>query len=217
MLEKLEFDELLNNYKADPFEYIDILAIHTGVVTFEVNDGDVVQAPSGEWKQAPGTGLYTINRERNPKLISSKKSGTIAEMRKELDGHFVESGEKLMTIKHPLKKKDIIENILKEVLSLFVAPESAQYFFSLNIQSRMHKDGERGVVVEHGEEILTMSLMKRDTPVHYDGEPGVIHSVYFKPGISVDQGEPLLGICAQDKLHLIEKIVTRVKADWDSN
>ena len=47
----------------------------------------------------------------------------------EFDGQFVEAGEKLMTIKHPLKKKEIIENILKEVLFLFPAPETAKYFF----------------------------------------------------------------------------------------
>ena len=59
-----------------------------------------------------------------------------------------------------------------------------------------------------------MSLMKRDTPVYYTGEPGIIHSVYFKPGMSVDQGEPLLGVCPPDKLPLIETIITRVKAEW---
>ena len=121
-----------------------------------------------------------------------------------------------MTIKHPLKKKEIIENILKDVLSLFPAPESAKYFFAMDIQSRIDKKGARAVTIEPGEEILTMSLMKRDTPVYYKGERGVIHSVYFKPGVSVGQGEPLLGICAPEKLPLIHKIITRVKAEWDS-
>ena len=61
-----------------------------------------------------------------------------------------------------------------------------------------------------------MSLMKRDTPVYYSGEEGVIHSVYFKSGISIDQGEPLIGICSREKLPLIQKVITRVKAEWDS-
>ena len=60
-----------------------------------------------------------------------------------------------------------------------------------------------------------MSLMKRDTPIYYTGEAGVIHSIYFTPGLSVDQGQPLIGICASDKLPLIQKVITRVKADWD--
>jgi hypothetical protein len=60
-----------------------------------------------------------------------------------------------------------------------------------------------------------MSLMKRDTPIYYTGEPGIIHSVYFKPGVSVNQGEPLIGVCAKEKLPLIQKIITHVKAEWD--
>jgi hypothetical protein len=45
----------------------------------------------------------------------------------------------------------------------------------------------------------------------------VIHSIYFKQGVSVAQGEPLIGICAPEKLSLIQKIITRVKADWDTD
>ena len=141
----------------------------------------------------------------------------MAQINTEFDGQFVEAGEKLMTIKHPLKKKEIIENILKEVLFLFPAPETAKYFFAMDIQSRIEKKGARAVTIESGEEILTMSLMKRDTPVYYKGQRGVVHSIYFNPGVSVAQGEPLLGICAPEKLPLIQKIITRVKADWDTD
>jgi hypothetical protein len=59
-----------------------------------------------------------------------------------------------------------------------------------------------------------MSLMKRDTPLYYNGEEGLIHSVYFKQGVSVNQGEPLIGVCARDKMPLIQKIITHVKAEW---
>ncbi len=214
MTNEIDFDELLTKYKADPFDYVDILAVHTGQVAFKVVEGEEVNAVSGEWSHIPGTGLYEINRERNPKIISAKTNGTIAEINSELDGQFVEAGEKLMTIKHPLKKKEIIENILKEVLSLFVAPETAKFFFAMDIQSRIDKKGARALTIDQGDELLIMSLMKRDTPIYYKGERGVIHSVYFKPGISVAQGEPLLGICAPEKLPLIQKIITRVKADW---
>ena len=122
-----------------------------------------------------------------------------------------------MTIRHPLKKKEIIERILQEVLIIFPAPERAKYFFALDVQSRIEKKGAREVSVKNGDEIIIMSLMKRDTPVYYTGEPGVIHSVYFQPGVSVDQGAPLIGVCPIDKLPLIEKIITRVKADWDKS
>lgn len=216
MAKEIDFDEVLGKYRSDPFEYIDVCAVHTGRVQFMVFEGNDVNAPTGEWQQIPGTALYEITREGNPKLIAAHTNGTIAEIRTELDGQFVEAGERLMTIKHPLKKKEIIEGILKEVLSLFLAPESAKFFFSLDVQSRIDKKGARAVTIEPGDEIITMSLMKRDTPVFYSGERGVIHSIYFKPGISVRQGEPLIGICSPEKLPLIQKIITRVKADWDA-
>ena len=217
MSNEIDFDELLGKYKSDPFDYVDVCAIHTGVVSFKVIEGADVDAPSGEWKQVPGTALYEINRERNPKIIHARTNGNIAQVMTELDGQFVEAGEKLMTIKHPLKKKEIIENILKEVLSVFPAPETAKYFFSMDIQSRIEKKGARAITIEPGNEIITMSLMKRDTPVYYDGDRGVIHSVYFKPGVSVAQGDPLIGVCAPDKLPIIQKIITKVKADWDND
>jgi acetyl/propionyl-CoA carboxylase alpha subunit len=217
MSNEIDFDELLSKYKSDPYDYVDVLAVHTGKVSFKVVEGEEVNATSGEWLQIPGTRLYEINRERNPKIITAQTNGTVEQINTGFDGQFVEAGEKLMTIKHPLKKKEIIENILKEVLLLFPAPESAKYFFALDIQSRIEKKGVREVTIEPGEEILTMSLMKRDTPVYYNGERGVIHSIYFKQGVSVAQGEPLIGICAPEKLSLIQKIITRVKADWDSD
>lgn len=217
MSNEIDFDELLAKYHSDPFDYVDILAVHTGVVSFKVKEGDEVDAPSGQWLQIPGTVLYEINRERNPKKIAAHTNGIVSDVRTEIGGKFVEAGEKLLTIKHPLKKKEIIENILKEVLDLFPAPETAKYYFSMDIQSRIDKKEEKSVVIEPGEEIITMSLMKRDTPICYTGERGVIQSVYFKPGVSVPQGEPLIGVCSIEKLPLIQKIITRVKADWDSH
>ncbi|MBU1566321.1 MAG: hypothetical protein KJ630_11945 [Proteobacteria bacterium] len=216
MSNELDFEELLSTYKSDPFGYVDIFSVHTGRVSFKVGVNQQVASASGEWLQVPGSALYEINRERNPRIVNAPVAGIVAHINTELDGQFVEAGVKLMTIKHPLKKKEIIENILRDVLSLFQAPESAKYFFAMDIQSRIDKKGAREVTIEPGEEILTMSLMKRDTPVYYNGERGVIHSIYFKPGVSVGQGEPLFGVCALEKLPLIQKIITRVKAEWDS-
>lgn len=213
--QEIHFDEILSRYRSDPFNYVDIHAVHTGRVRFLVEEGEEVEGPGGEWKHIPGTGLYEINRENNTKKLSSQTNGIVASLKKELEGEFVEAGEKLMTIKHPLKKKEIIESILQEVLYLFPAPERARYYFSLDIQSRIDQKGARSVTIKPGDEILTMSLMKRDTPVFYDGEAGIIHSIYFKPGDSVDQGAPLIGVCAENKLPLIQKIITRVKAEWE--
>ena len=73
---------------------------------------------------------------------------------------------------------------------------------------------KKAVFIKPGEEIITMSLMKRDTAIYYTGEEGIIHSVYFKPGESINQGDPLIGVCAKEKLPLIQKIITHVKAEW---
>ena len=216
MSNEIDFDEILAKYRSDPYNYIQVRAPHTGVINYQVDKGQAVDAPSGEWLHIPGTMLLEITRENNRKPLCSPISGIVSELKAELDGCFVEAGEALMTIRYPLKKKDIIEKILKEVLSLFRAPETAKYFFALDIQSRIEKKGARSVTIKPGEEILTMSLMKRDTPVYYAGEEGVIHSVYFVPGVSVDQGEPLIGVCGADKLPLIQKVITRVKAEWDN-
>ncbi len=215
MSQKIHFDEIISRYRSDPYDYVDMYALHTGKVRFLVEDQAEVRGPSGEWKHIPGTPLYEITRERNTKVITSRTNGTVASINWDVDSTFVEAGEKLLTIRHPLKKKEIIEAILQEVLFLFPAPERARYYFSMDIQSRIERKGARSVFVKPGDEIITMSLMKRDTPVYYTGEPGIIHSIYFKPGDSIDQGVPLIGVCAEEKLPLVQKIITRVKADWE--
>ena len=211
----IHFDEVISRYRSDPYDYVDMHAVHAGVVRFLVENEAEVQGVSGEWKHVPGSPLYEITRERNPKVITSKTNGTVSYINTEANGEFVESGTKLMTIRHPLKKKEIIESILQEVLYLFAAPERARYYFSLDIQSRIDLKGARSIFIKPGDEIITMSLMKRDTPVLYRGAPGILHSVYFKPGDSLDQGTPLIGICPEDKLAVVQKIITRVKAEWE--
>jgi hypothetical protein len=213
--QEIHFDEIISRYRSDPYDYVDMHAIHTGVVRFLIDENDEVDGVSGDWNHILGTALYEINRERNPKKVTSKTNGIVDSISRELDGKFVEAGEKLLTIRHPLKKKEIIESILQEVLFLFEAPERARYYFAMDIQARIEQKGARSVFIQPGDEIITMSLMKRDTPVYYTGDPGIIHSVYFKPGDSVDIGQPLIGVCAEDKLPLVQKIITRVKAEWE--
>jgi len=215
MQEDIDFDEILSKYRSDPFEYVDIHSVHTGRIRFHVSSASKVEGPSGEWRQIRGTTLYVLNRERNQKPFYSNTNGEVSFIRDDLEGRFVEAGEKIITIKHPLKKREIIDGILKKVLFNFNAPERAKYFFSMDIQSRIDKYGHKEVLIKPGDELFTMSLMKRESPVIYNGEAGIIHSVYFRPGESLDQGEPLVGICPKDRLPLIQKIITRVKAEWE--
>ena len=211
----IDFDAILSQYRSDPYHYMDVCTMHTGRLRFKLQEGDQVEGPSGKWHHLPGTMLYELERERNPKKFFSVTNGEVSMVRRELEGQFIEAGERILTIKHPLKKREIIESILRQVLTPFTAPEKAKYFFSLELQSKIDKYGQREVAIRPGDEILTMSLMKRDTPIYYKGEPGIIHSVYFKPGVSVEQGEPLIGICPEDRLPYIQKIITRVKAEWE--
>ncbi len=215
MEQDIDFDEILTKYRSDPYSYVDMHTIHTGRIRFKVHNGDVVEGVSGQWNHVPGTLLYVLERERNPKQVHCATNGVISALRDDLEGLFVEAGEKIMVIKHPLKKREIIDGILRKVLFQFRAPERAKYFFSLELQARIDKYGQRGVSIKPGDEILTMSLMKRDIPVYYAGEPGIIHSVYFKPGVSTELDEPLIGICAEERLPYIQKIITRVKAEWE--
>lgn len=215
MEQHIDFDEILRQYRADPYDYVDVCTMHTGRIRFKVREDSVVEGASGKWRHIPGTLLYELHRERNPKPVHSTTNGVVSEIRSELEGNFVEAGEKVLTIRHPLSKREIIENILRQVLLPFKAPQRAKYFFSLDMQAKIEKYGQRAVSIKSGDEILTMSLMKRDTPVYYTGEPGIIHTVYFKPGISVEQGDPLIGICPEEKLPLIQKIINRVKAEWE--
>jgi hypothetical protein len=215
MQAEIDYDAILSDYRSDPYDYVDVYSPHTGKVNFAVEKNAAVDGPSGKWHHIPGSLLYKITRERNPKEIHSHTNGVVSFIRSELEGDFVEAGEKLLTIKHPLRKREIIEGILQKVLYLFRAPEKAKYFFALDIQTRLEKHGDRGVSIETGEEIITMSLMKRDTPVYYDGAPGIIQSIYLRPGATVEQGEPLIGVCAPEQLPLIQQIITHVKAEWE--
>lgn len=211
----IHFDEIFSKYRSDPYNYVEMYSIHAGIIRFLVKKEDQVLGVSGEWNHVPGTPLYEITRERNPKVVTAKTNGTVSYLAREFEGQFVEAGTRLMTIRHPLKKKEVIEAILQEVLFLFFAPERARYFFSMEVQARIDQKGIRSVFINSGDEIITMSLMKRDTPVYYDGEAGVLHSVYFNPGDSVDDGAALIGVCPEARVAVVQKIISRVKAEWE--
>jgi len=122
------FDDILNKYRADPYDYIDVFTAHTGRIRFKIKDNEPVVGSSGEWRHIPGSLLYELTRERNLKNIYSSINGVVSFLESRFEGQFVEAGEKVMTIRHPLKKREIIDSILRHVLSIFEAPERAKYF-----------------------------------------------------------------------------------------
>ena len=211
----INYESILARFREDPYTYMDINTMHTGQIRFKVAEGDQVEGVSGKFRHIPGTLLCELIRERNVKPITCETRGEVSFVASDLEGQFVEAGTRVMTIRHPLKKREVIEEILRQVLVPFPAPEKAKYYFAVDIQNRIEKFGQRGVTINPGDEFFIMSLMKRDTPVYYDGEAGIIHSVYFSPGESVAQGNPLVGICPPATLPLVEKIITRVKAEWE--
>ncbi len=198
--DEIDYEHILREYRSDPYGYVDIFSSHTGQIRFHVRLDDKVEGTTGKWHHIPGTQLFTFagngttSRYIPPPTGLSPLSGTIWK------ASLSRLAKRSITIKHPLKKREIIEQILRQVLLPFPAPERAEYFFSMEIQARIEKFGQRSVSIKPGDELFTMSLMKRDTPSLLPGPPGIIHSVYFQPGISVSQGDPLIGICPPDKM-----------------
>ena len=48
MTQEIDYNEIINQYRSDPFDYVDILTPHTGKVRFRVRKDDPVEAPGGE-------------------------------------------------------------------------------------------------------------------------------------------------------------------------
>ena len=212
----LNIKELLDKVKASPYREIVVHAPHTGVVEFaSLNKGDMVYGRSGDYKEKPGTLLATLTREKNKKPITAPEKGEVESIRTELEGTFVEAGEPLATIKHFMTRKEVIELILQEALYLFRAPERAKYYFVPEVDQKLKVSGKRSVKVVEGMELMIVSRMKRETPLAYSGPDGIIYSVYFGRGDNVDAGEPLLGVCPEDQLTVIQDVVARIQSEWE--
>jgi len=211
----INLNDLLRQYRSHPYEDYRVETPHTGVISFKVSEGQEVVGPSGKWLQKPGTLLFLLERERNEKRIAATCSGTVAELRSDLDGKFIEAGQHVLSIRHKLGRDEIIDRILTQVLSLFTAPQRARYFMAPEVAAKLEKQPKGGVAINPGDEVLIMSLMKRDTITVYDGIPGVIYKVYFKSGDMVEQGAPLLGICPPEKLPYVEKVIQRIRTEWE--
>ena len=212
----LDIKQFLDDIKASPYEIIEVKAPHTGVVEFAaLRPGDKVTGVSGSFKEKPGTLLAHLTREKNRKPICAPERGEVVDLRTDLEGKFVEAGDTLLTLRHYLSKKEVIELILKKALHLFVAPERAKYYFIPEIDQKLKVSGKRSVKVREGMELFIVSRMKRETPLAYSGPEGLIYSVYFHRGDNVDAGQALIGVCPEDQLTLIQDMVTKVQSDWE--
>ncbi|AGW15124.1 hypothetical protein [Megalodesulfovibrio gigas] len=211
----LDVTALLEEIKASPFEEVDILAPHTGVVSFpDIAPGAKVHGPRGTWKEVPGTTLATLERERNPKPIVAPQTGDLVWLATDMAGTFVEAGTPIARIRHYLSKEEVQQIILKQALHLFRAPDRAKYYFTPEVDLKIKASGPRSVTVYEGLELFIMSRMKREAPVSYQGPEGVIYAVYFQHNQNVDAGEPLVGVCPPEQLTLIEDVVVRVQTEW---
>ena len=212
---KVDIAALLEEIKSSPYRDIDVLAPHTGIVTFsELKPGDKVHGPLGQWHEKPGTQIAVIERERNPKPINAPERGEIRLMNRELEGKFVEAGTTLAVIRHPLLRSEVERIILQKALHLFRAPERAKYYFTPEVDKKIRAADARSVLVRDGMELFIMSRMKREAPLAYTGPEGVIYAVYFTYNENMDAGAPLIGVCPLDHLATIQEVIARVRTDW---
>ena len=211
----INISELLEEIKASPYREITVRTPHTGRVTFAgLQPGQEVLGPQGQWKERPGTLLATLERERNPKPIYATEKGIIDSIHSDLEGQFVEAGTPLMVIRHMLTKEEVEYLILKKTLHLFLAPERAKYYFTPEVDKKIRAADAHSVMVRDGMELMIMSRMKREVPLHYSGPEGVIYAVYFKYNENIDAGAPLIGVCPQDQLPAIQDVIMRVRTEW---
>ena len=212
----LDVSRLLETIKASPYEEMVISSPHTGVVKLaDIKEGDKVSGPGGAWKEKPGALLASIVRERNTRPITSAQKGVISDIRRDLENCFVEAGTPLLTLRHFLSKDEVLQIILRQALHLFLAPERAKYYFTPAVDLKVKVSGSTSVTVAEGMELFIMSRMKRETPLYYLGPEGVIYAVYLVHNQNMEAGQPLIGVCPQDRLREIEEVVLRVQTEWE--
>lgn len=216
---KLEFENLnllLQKIKANPYKIIKITTPHTGYIReFKVREGDEVKGPSGKWLERPGTPLFVLEREKNLKIITAPINGIVQNLRTELIDKFVEAEETVLEIKHPLSQQEIISEVLISALYIVRAPETARYILSPSISARLEKEGLKNIKIKKGDELLIMTFMKRETPIYFTEEGTyVLYHIYFKPFQLIERDNPLIGLCLEEKLPYLEKIIARIKEEW---
>lgn len=212
----LNISSLLEEIKQTPFDEVEITSPWSGILTFaDMEEGTNVSGPSGTWQEVPGTLLATVERERNPKPVRAPEKGRIKNIRRELDGAFIEAGTPLVTLQHFLTKQEVIQIILKKALYLFNAPERAKYYFAPDVDKQIKTHGHRSIKVTDGMDLFIMSRMKREAALNYTGPEGLIYSVYFSYNENISAGEPLIGVCPEELVPIVEDVVARVQAEWE--
>lgn len=206
----LNIKDFLEEIQASPYREVKVVAPHTGMVELAgIKKGDKVDGPEGK-----ASVLAYLTRERNKKPITAPEKGEIVEVFVGGGNKFVQAGEVLIRIRHYLTKEDVIEIILQKALNLFYAPEKAKYYFTPEVDVKIKASGAMKVRVKDGMELFIASRMKRETPLAYTGPEGLIYAVYFQHGESVDAGGPLIGVCPEDQLSVVQDVVSRVKTEW---
>ncbi|MBQ4132375.1 MAG: biotin attachment protein [Desulfovibrionaceae bacterium] len=212
----LDISKLLEEIKQTPFDEVEIISPWCGRVSCaDINEDDPVSGPCGSWLEIPGTLLASVEREHNPKPVRAPEKGRIKLIRKELEGQFIEAGTPLVTLKHFLTKQEVIQIILRQALHLFNAPERAKYYFVPEVDMKIRTAGHRSVRVNDGMDLFIMSRMKREVTLPYSGPEGLIYSVYFSHNENVGAGDPLIGVCPEELMPIVEDVVARVQAEWE--
>jgi hypothetical protein len=207
---------ILEELKASPYEEVEVLAPHAGVVEFKVaGKGAKVLPPSGTWKEKPGTLMATITRERNPRPINCSRKGEVQRVHDEINGKFVEAGTPLLTLRHFFTKDEVTQLILKKVLFLFMAPERAKYYFAPEVDKKVKVSGCQTIKVKDGMDLFIVSRMKREKPLAYAGPEGIIYAVYFSHESNVDAGQPLISVCPENQMDVVRDVINRVQSDWE--
>lgn len=212
----LQLTQILQRFKANPYKIYPVFTPHTGkIIEFKVKEGDEVKGPSGKWLEKPGTPLFILEREKNPKIIRAQYEGIAQNIRTDLLNRFVEAGEKVLEIRHLLSQEEVISEVLLKALLVIQAPETARYILTPELSKRLEKEGLGKVIVKEGDELLIMTFMKRETPIYLQEKGSfVIYQLYFKPFELVKAGSPLLGLCPVEDLPYLEKIIQRIKEEW---
>ena len=211
-----DITEVLKELKAFPYEEREISAAHTGIIRFsDIQEGMRVSGASGKWNEIPGTLLATITREKNPFSVNARENGIVTEIRRELDGQFIEAGERLCVLRHYLTKQEVVSILLKECLYAYCATERARYYFVPEVDKKVKILGCRTVNVTDGMELFIISRMKRESVLCYRGPDGIIYDVYFDQSKNVEAGQPLIVVCPPSEQKAVEEVVAEVQNEWN--
>ena len=206
---------ILEDMKKNPYTDLSIYAPHTGVLEFvNINEGDKVKAPSGQWQEVPGTKIAIITREKNPKIIAATQKGILQKLHMQHNNAFIEAGTEIAILRHFLSKQEVVHLLLQKALHLFNAPERAKYYFTPDVDKKSKISGYKSITVTDGMDLFIVSRMKREIPLAYHGPEGVIYELYFEQNQNIDAGQPLIGICPPDQLAVIEDVISRVHHEW---